>query len=237
MMPHHRAGHIQAAPTRDPRAQPEFRIVGEHEEVFVEPANLVQHGFAEHGGAAIRPQAFLDALVLPAVDLAGAAAAVLAIRINQVSGFIDAPWILKDQHFGGGHTDVRCGVEGAAQVGEKVRRGLGIVVQQGDERAPRGGEGLIVGGAKAPVIGVGDDARAELRTRHFSGTIARAIIYYDDFEADAALGAQRREAGPQVIAPVPIDYGHRDIGRRVSVHGQPSLREHSCCHGSPPIRV
>src|ERR1022692_2610981 len=116
-------------------AQAEFRVIGEHEEVFVESADRIQHGFAVHGGAAIRPQTLCDAVVLAPIDFAGAAAAVLAVGINQVPNFInavnaaDAAGIFPDQHFGGAHADIRRRVEGAPQVGEKVRRGLRIVVQ------------------------------------------------------------------------------------------------------------
>ena len=90
MMPYDRARHVEAAPTGDAGAQAQLRVVAEHEQVFVEPADRVEHRFPVHGGGAIRPEALLDLVVLAPVDLARAASAVLAIRIDQVANLVDA---------------------------------------------------------------------------------------------------------------------------------------------------
>jgi hypothetical protein len=100
----------------------------------------------------------VDCVVLAAVDLAGAAAAVLAIGVDEVAHLVDAAGIFVHQHFGGGHADIRRGVEGASQGRQKVRLRLRIVVQQGDEAAARGGKRLVVGGAESAVHRVGDHA-------------------------------------------------------------------------------
>src|ERR1700735_2354984 len=219
MMPYHGTGDIETAPAGDAGAQTELRVVAEHEEVFVESADLVEHGFAVHGGGAIRPEALLDAVILAAIDLAGAAAAVLAIGGDEMANLVDAARIFVHQHLGGRHADIRRRAEGASQGRQEVRLRLGVVVQKSDEAAVRGGKRLVVGGAESAVHGVGNyvDAKVrasgEVRADHLERSIARAIIYHDDFEIGATLPSQRFEAGAQVVAPVPIDYGYGDVWR------------------------
>ena len=76
---------IEAPPAGDARAQSQFGIVAIGEKVLVEAADAVQHLLAVHGRAAVRPEHFLFAVELPAVQRAAAAPAVLAVGEDQVA--------------------------------------------------------------------------------------------------------------------------------------------------------
>ena len=96
-MPDHGFRHIKAAPAGNPRAQPQFRVIGVREEVFVEASHPLQHLAPVHRRAAVGPQHLLAAIILAVVDLAGAPPAVLPIRVNQMTGLVDPPRILVHQ--------------------------------------------------------------------------------------------------------------------------------------------
>ena len=81
-MPDDGGRHGQAAPPGNARAQSQLGVVRVGEKVLIEPPDLVQESASIEGGAAVRPSDFLEAVVLSAVDLAGAPAAVLPVRIN-----------------------------------------------------------------------------------------------------------------------------------------------------------
>ena len=89
----------------------------------------------------------------PLVELAGAAAAVLAVGIDQMAAFVDVrrARVLPDQDFGGGHADVVIQADHGFERLQPARIGLGVVVEQRDELGLGGGEALVVGGAEAPV--------------------------------------------------------------------------------------
>src|SRR5207245_1331326 len=76
------ARSVPAAPSGDAGAQAEFGIVAIREEVFVEPADLVEHFPAIHGSASIGPEHLFFAIELALVERAGTAAAILAVGKN-----------------------------------------------------------------------------------------------------------------------------------------------------------
>ena len=78
-MPHDGGGNIETAPAGDAGTQAELRVIAEHEKVFVETADAIEHRFAVHSGRTIGPEALFHAVILAAIDLTCAAASVLAI--------------------------------------------------------------------------------------------------------------------------------------------------------------
>src|SRR5215469_10375091 len=105
-MPHNRIGCVDTTPARDTRAQPKLGIIPIREEIFIKTADFFKHFSAIESGAAIRPEHFLFAIVLPAVFETTAAAAVLPIGENQVPGLIEQTWIFPNQNLADGHADV-----------------------------------------------------------------------------------------------------------------------------------
>ena len=89
-MTHDGVGHVQTFPSGYSSAQTKLGVVGVGEEVLVETTDLVKHRPAIHGGATVRPDDFLETIVLSAVDLPSAASTVLSIEVDKVSHFIDA---------------------------------------------------------------------------------------------------------------------------------------------------
>src|ERR1700694_2471909 len=103
MMPNHGTWNIGARPAGDTSSQSQLRVICVRKKVLVKSSDLVQHLAPVHGGASIRPEHLFDAVVLTLVQLATSSAAVLAIRINQVAGFIDAFRIFVNKNFRSGH--------------------------------------------------------------------------------------------------------------------------------------
>ena len=212
MVPHHGAGRIEAFPAGDARPQSQFGVVGVCEEILVEAANPVQHGSAVHGGAAVGPQDLFDTIELAAVQCARTPALVLPVGIDQVPHLVDAARILVDQDLGSRHADLGMSLENAAERREPVRIGFRVVVEQGNELAPCGGDALVVGGAKAAVLRVADHARAELLFGHFGRAVARAVVHHHDLVGAVTLAAERAQAGAQQIPAIPVDDYDGDQG-------------------------
>src|SRR6266446_1581930 len=97
MMPDHRSRNVDASPAGDSSSQSQLRVIGVRKKVLVKSSNLVQHLTPVHGGASIRPEYLFDAVVLTRVNLATSSSAILAVRIDQEAGFIDAFRILINQ--------------------------------------------------------------------------------------------------------------------------------------------
>ncbi len=159
MVPHDGERGVDTLPPGDARTQPQFGIVGIGEKIFVEAADLVEHLAAVHGGAAVRPQRGLHAIELSDVQRTGAAPSVLAIGPDQVPGFVDAPRIGSHQNFGRRHADVRAIFKDGVECRQPVGIRLGVVIQERDEFAGRGGDALVISRAKAAVDGVANQRR------------------------------------------------------------------------------
>src|SRR5258708_20205085 len=210
MMPHHGARRIKAQPPRDTRAQTEFGIVAICEKIFVEAADLLQHRFAVHWTAPVGPEASLFGVELSGVQRAAAAPGILPIGEHQVPGFIDARRVFPYQHLGARHPDLGTRGAGALQFRQPVRFRLGVVVEQGDEVAARGGNTLVVGRAEAAVLAIANLPRAELVFGHLRRSVAGPVVYYDGFEIDVFLAGERGQARAQQLLPVPVHHHHGD---------------------------
>ena len=114
MVPHHRLRRVDTAPSCDARAQSQLGVISVGEEIFIEPSDLIEHLLAIQRRAPVRPQDFLLPVELPGVERSTAPPAVLAIRKNEVPGFIDNAWVLPDENFAGRHANVRRTVTGTA---------------------------------------------------------------------------------------------------------------------------
>jgi len=99
MVPDHGSRNVDASPAGDSSSQSQLRVIGVRKKVLVKSSNLVQHLTPVHGGASVGPEYLFDAVVLARVNFATSSSAVLAIRIDQVAGFIDAFRILIDRIF------------------------------------------------------------------------------------------------------------------------------------------
>src|SRR5690242_21888452 len=97
MMPHYGVGRIPALPAGDAGAQSQLGIVAIGEEVLVEAADAVEHGFAVHSRRAVRPEHLFFAIELTAVGRAGSPSAILSVGKDQVSGLIDAAGVFPYQ--------------------------------------------------------------------------------------------------------------------------------------------
>src|SRR5687767_888566 len=134
-MTHDGVGHVQTFPSGYSSAQTKLGVVGVGEEVLVETTDLVKHRSAIHGGATVRPDDFLETIVLSAVDLPRAASTVLSIEVNKVSYFIDACRVFVGKDFRRGHAEAGTAFENGFQRVEPTRMSLGVIVKQGNEFA------------------------------------------------------------------------------------------------------
>src|ERR1035438_8221957 len=87
---------------------------------------------------------------------------------------------------------------------------LGVVIEQGYEFAPRGGDPLVVGRAETAVARVANHARPEFRFGQAGRAVMGAIIHYDGFKLHPRLPRQGGQTGAQKTSPVPIDDHHGD---------------------------
>src|SRR5437588_8951973 len=152
MMPDHRSGNVDASPAGDSSSQSQLRVIGVRKKVLVKSSNPVQHLTPVHGGASIRPEHLFDAIVLTLVQLATSSSAVLAIRINQVAGFIDTFRILIYQDLRSCHSYFLTTFKSASQGSEPVWLRLCVIIQQGYQRGVGCREALIVRRAKTAVL-------------------------------------------------------------------------------------
>ena len=198
MVENFRVRGVEAAPSGDPGSKSQLCVIAIGEEIFVEPTDQVQHLTAVHRRASIRPDNLFDAVELAAVELAGAPATVLAVQENEMTCFVYSSWIVMDEDFGGGHSNVWMVVEHRCERLEPARIGLGVVVEKSDEVALGDSNALVVGGAEATVVVVADDAaRGEVALNHFYRSVGRAVVDYDHFEWGGRLACEGREAEPE----------------------------------------
>src|SRR5260370_14835322 len=134
MMPDHGRRNIDASPAGDASSQSQRGVVGVCKKVLVKSSNLVQHLTPVHGGASVRPEYLFDAVVLTRVNLATSSSAILAIRIDQVAGFIDAFRILIYQDLRSCHSYFLTTFKSASQGSEPVWLRLCVIIQQGHQR-------------------------------------------------------------------------------------------------------
>src|SRR5258707_3230747 len=144
MMPDHGSRNVDASPAGDASSQSKLSVIGVGKKVLVKSSNLVQHLTPVHGGASIRPEYLFDAIILTLVQLATSSSPVLAIRINQVAGFIDTCRILINQDLRSCHSNFLTIFKNACQGSEPVRLRLCVIVQQGYQGRARCREALIV---------------------------------------------------------------------------------------------
>src|SRR5579863_3333313 len=110
-----RVRSVQTSPTGDSGTQSEFSVVGVGKIILVESTDLIQHLTAIHCRASVRPENLFNPVELAVVELSRTSAAVLAVKEDQMSGFIYSTGIAVDQDFGGGHADVRAIFEDACE--------------------------------------------------------------------------------------------------------------------------
>jgi hypothetical protein len=203
---------IEAPPAGDSPPQPEFGVVGVGKEIFVKTADFGEHGAAVKRGAAIGPGGFLEAIVLAAVGLSGAAAAILAVGVNQMSGFVDNSAVLPSKNFRGRHAYFGIAFDSRQQLFEPAWFGLGVVVEQADELALGGLDALVVGGAKSaiPRILDGSDVLKRLLAKQVERAVGRAVVDDDNLEIPKCLLLQAEQAGPQQVMAIPVDDDDRD---------------------------
>src|SRR5260221_14123916 len=154
MMPDHGSRNIDASPARDASSQSQFGVIGVCKKVLVKSSNLVQHLTPVHGRASIRPEHLFDAIILTLVQLATSPSTVLAIRINQVAGFIDTLRILIYQDLRSCHSYFLTTFKRASQGSEPVCLRLCVIIQQGHQRSVGCRKALMVGRAKTAVRSV-----------------------------------------------------------------------------------
>ena len=220
VVPHHGLGRVDALPAGDARAQAQLGIVAIGEKILVETADLVQH-LACGTGPRSRPA---TALPLRGRTGRGPSAPLPRPRFWP-SGKIR--WPALSMRRGSSHTSILLAAiptsgrpeQARAERGQPARFGLGVVVQQGDELAARGGDALVVGGAEPAVFRIADHARREFPFRHLRRAVGGAVVHHDGFKLHARPAAPatpgRRAAAPSGSSSPPqrrsTDYAIRSI--------------------------
>src|SRR3954469_7748484 len=105
MVPNNSFRRMNALPPGQTSSHAQFGVITIREQILVERTNLVQHLATVHGRAAVRPKKFIRRIELTAIALPGSSSAVLAVRPDKVSNFIDSRWILPHKHFACNHSD------------------------------------------------------------------------------------------------------------------------------------
>src|SRR5271168_4073269 len=150
-MTDHRSGRVNTSPACNAGAQSEFGVIGICKKVFVESSDQVQHGTAVHSRAAIGPEHFFHLIILAGVEFAAPSAAVLAVGINEMTGFVDTSRFLEDENFGSSHAHLGSSCKDTAQRLKPGRFRFRVIIQECDEFAIGRGETLIVGGAESSI--------------------------------------------------------------------------------------
>ena len=144
-------GSVTRTPACASGAEAEFGVVGIGKEIFVEAADLVEHGFAIEGGTAVGPENFAFGVVLTGVCFAAPAAAILPIPINAVTDLVDDTWAGGDENFRGNHADGGIAFDFREEGIEPLRFGYGVVVEEGDVGCGGDGDTSVIACAKAEI--------------------------------------------------------------------------------------
>jgi hypothetical protein len=106
---------------------------------------------------------------------------------------------------------VRPGVVEQPAQGE--RRHDRVVVEEEQVAAAGAAGGLVVGAGEAAVVGVAQQPHlGELLLDHVGGAVGRGVVHDDGLQADALrLVVQRRQAGAEQVAAVPVGDAHRHV--------------------------
>gem|GEM_PF-3815974 len=104
----------------------------------------------------------------------------------------------------------------SGQLGQPVRVGLGVVVQQGYQVAGGAADALVAGDGEAVVLAkrFPPEFRIALRYQPVRA-VGRAVVHHQHLEVPVALGAQRLQAAREVAGPVPVGDDDRYGGRGV----------------------
>src|SRR4030095_15475733 len=183
-MVNHSCWNVPRAPTQEPCAHAEVRVVTESEKRFIEAAGLLEQLTVIEGGARIRPQDLLRPIILPNVCFHCAAAPVLSIPVDQVAGFVDNLGGLLKENFARQHSYTFFGLAVSDQLFKPIRLSNSISVQKCNPLAARTGEGKIISFAKAGIGGKKDRlcARQALgpRSQELTATVARTVVDQDE---------------------------------------------------------
>src|SRR5688572_10156818 len=98
---------IQAIPTGKPAAKAQVRVVSVGEKRFIKPAHLIEHFLPVKSCSTIGKQNLSTGIVLAEIRLSRPAAVIQAIKINEVTGFIDTSTISMEENLARTHSDAR----------------------------------------------------------------------------------------------------------------------------------
>lgn len=132
------------------------------------------------------------------VAFPGAAPPVLAVRIDQVPGFVDQFRVFPQDDLGRGHAHFRLPVEDPQQRGQETGIRFRVVVEQRNEFAPPGRDPLVVGGAKPSIGRITDEPHWKCGLfYHFDGAVSGTVVHHNDFQIGVVLKRQGPETGAQ----------------------------------------
>ena len=177
MVLHHCIRHVETAPARPSRAQTEIGVFTVEEEVFVERADLLQHGAPVEGRRAAGEENFFrhwKKMRRTAV----AALLAAAIAADQHAGGIQRVFAVESD-LRGAHARVRARFHGRDQSCQPARNGRRVVVECSQIAAVRLAQGLVNGGAEAYIARLLDYARIRGH-RPVKAHCARAAVIYDN---------------------------------------------------------
>src|SRR5205809_1017438 len=91
--------NVPCAPSKQACTQAQIRIITKSEKRLVETAGFLEDFAMVKSGAGIRPKDFFGVVVLADVRLHCASAAILAVPVNQMAGFVDHALRFLKQNF------------------------------------------------------------------------------------------------------------------------------------------
>ena len=180
------------------------------EEIFIKDADLVEDALAVEGRAAAgREDALLSGVPAGPASVAGLAGK--AHPCDVVAGVVGQLPVEVADHKALDGKDLLVALGGAEQLGQPLRLGKGIVVEQYHELALRPGNALIHGMGEAGVAAVLDEGEvgpAAIAAGLLEALVGGAVVHHDEFEILFGLGVDRLDG---VFEPAfAVDVGDDD---------------------------
>ncbi len=137
-----------------------------------------------------------------------------AVHTIEITGRMEDVSPVKEKHLGSHQADIGMLTKGLRYLGQPVRIGLGVVVEEDDNLAPGAPDASVHRASKAPIRGEPDqDHLGIVPLDESDGLIGGGIVGDDDLKVGIGLAAQGVETSGQVECPVPVGDDHRSKGQ------------------------
>ena len=211
---YHGSRHVPGLPAQQPGSNPQVRVVAVGEERLVEAACLLEQLPVIQSRAGVRPEDFLRPVILACVRFHGAAAAILAIPVDEVACLVDYARRVVKQDLAGQHPDPALHVTVPQQLFQPCGIGDRIVVEKSDPFSARTSERQVVGAAETGVAWQQDSLRVgqpfRPGTDDLPAAVTRPVVHEYEFPLQPGLPCKRGETVVEKLQAVPVDHYNAD---------------------------